>query len=545
MTLVARCILLSCLLMGGVLVGDLRPASSQVRIAQVEQAEIVFWQSVRDSNNPSELEAYLKAYPKGRFAPLATIRLNKLKTNVKPQKTSQQPAAQPSPSGETRTEIPPAPRTKPHAWLGVLIMPVNAKRADEIGLAAAAGIEIQSLYPFGPAKTSGLKPHDVIVSADGTAVIDLKHFAQLVSRWKPSEAIELVVLRDGKRLTAKVTLGDFFNDLWGAAHNGDAFATYMLGMSFARGNYVERDQQAASIWLRRAAAGGNTAAMNSIGFRYSVGLGVQRDDREAVRWYRKAADAGNTKAMVALGEHYQKGRGVERNLAEGARWIKLAADKGDIAAAALYGHFLMFGNGVEKNASLAVDYSRRAAQANIATAYPTLGVAYYYGRGVTKDHREAVKWFRRAAEHKMTNGFFGLALMYQRGEGGLKKNLDEAIRFYRKAAEAGHRISLDRLKALNATVYDPEEVQQLLSELGFDPGPINGRPGRKTAQAIRAFQKSRGLPVDGKASLRLVGQLRAALKTRTTAKTKTEVGDSKTAAKPAVFDALKNLEKLD
>ena len=40
-----------------------------------EQYEITFWESIKDSNYAGDYEAYLKAYPNGRFAPLAKARL--------------------------------------------------------------------------------------------------------------------------------------------------------------------------------------------------------------------------------------------------------------------------------------------------------------------------------------------------------------------------------------------------------------------------------------------------------------------------------------
>ena len=41
-------------------------------------------------------------------------------------------------------------------------------------------------------------------------------------------------------------------------------------------------------------------------------------------------------------------------------------------------------------------------------------------------------------------------------------------------------------------------AQRRLAELGFDPGPADGRPGARTAAAIRAFQAQRGLDVNGR-----------------------------------------------
>jgi membrane-bound lytic murein transglycosylase B len=52
-------------------------------------------------------------------------------------------------------------------------------------------------------------------------------------------------------------------------------------------------------------------------------------------------------------------------------------------------------------------------------------------------------------------------------------------------------LSLDERKAL----------QQALKDKGFDPGPIDGVVGAGTKKALKAWQKSAGLPADGYASL--------------------------------------------
>ncbi|WP_315920466.1 peptidoglycan-binding protein [Mesorhizobium sp. SP-1A] len=41
------------------------------------------------------------------------------------------------------------------------------------------------------------------------------------------------------------------------------------------------------------------------------------------------------------------------------------------------------------------------------------------------------------------------------------------------------------------------EIQRRLAELGFQPGPLDGVPGPKTAEAIKQFQRARGLAADG------------------------------------------------
>jgi peptidoglycan hydrolase-like protein with peptidoglycan-binding domain len=50
-------------------------------------------------------------------------------------------------------------------------------------------------------------------------------------------------------------------------------------------------------------------------------------------------------------------------------------------------------------------------------------------------------------------------------------------------------------------------IQKHLAGAGFDPGRIDGVPGRRTAGAIRAFQVYVGLPDDGVASVCLLRSL--------------------------------------
>jgi hypothetical protein len=53
-------------------------------------------------------------------------------------------------------------------------------------------------------------------------------------------------------------------------------------------------------------------------------------------------------------------------------------------------------------------------------------------------------------------------------------------------------------------------AQRLLTELGYQPGPVDGLPGPRTNRAVSAFQGDSGLPVDGKVSRDLLAQLEAA-----------------------------------
>ena len=58
------------------------------------------------------------------------------------------------------------------------------------------------------------------------------------------------------------------------------------------------------------------------------------------------------------------------------------------------------------------------------------------------------------------------------------------------------------------------DMQNCLATLGFDPGPVDGLPGRQTLNAIRAYQTTAGLPADGYASIPLLDRLHTTLQAK-------------------------------
>lgn len=82
--------------------------------ASPEQFELAFWNSIKDSSHAGDYEAYLKAYPKGRFAALAQARLARLRAPAQPPAAAQAPAATPAPAPRPQTaQSPPAAKPKP------------------------------------------------------------------------------------------------------------------------------------------------------------------------------------------------------------------------------------------------------------------------------------------------------------------------------------------------------------------------------------------------------------------------------------------------
>jgi serine protease Do len=91
-------------------------------------------------------------------------------------------------------------------WLGVRIQDVTADVAEALELADAKGALVTDV-PEGPGKESGIKAGDVITTFDGNDVKDTRELVRLVGNTQVGKAVRVVVIRDGKSETLKVTLG--------------------------------------------------------------------------------------------------------------------------------------------------------------------------------------------------------------------------------------------------------------------------------------------------------------------------------------------------
>ena len=79
---------------------------------------------------------------------------------------------------------------------------------------------------------------------------------------------------------------------------------------------------------------------------------------------------------------------------------------------------------------------RAQAEQGDPEAQFNLGVCFHDGQGVKQDIAEAVKWYRKAAEQGLGSASFYLGFCYAKGE-GVKKDDAEAVKWYLKAAEQG------------------------------------------------------------------------------------------------------------
>ncbi len=68
------------------------------------------------------------------------------------------------------------------------------------------GVRFTDVRPNSPAAKAGLRAQDTLISFAGKEIKNLEDFTFMLRTHKPGETVEVIVLRDGKPLTAKVTL---------------------------------------------------------------------------------------------------------------------------------------------------------------------------------------------------------------------------------------------------------------------------------------------------------------------------------------------------
>ena len=97
-----------------------------------------------------------------------------------------------------------------------------------------------------------------------------------------------------------------------------------------------------------------------------------------------------------------------------------------------------------------IDLLKESLQGN-ATAQYNLGYCYDEAHGVEQSDDEAVKWFRKAAEQGEATAQKNLGYCYKLGH-GVEKSYDEAVKWYRKAAEQGNADAQHNLKDLETRI---------------------------------------------------------------------------------------------
>ena len=359
-------------------------------------------------------------------------------------------AAQPEPSGgATAEKTTPAP-------------PAEAK-AEQFrpGEGGWIGVELRE---------ATLKPDQLAVAGQerGISIVSVLSYGRGAAAGL--KAGDIILALDGKKVGP---VGDLVKAISGSKPGTTVALTLLRDL---QGIEVEVTLGGRISDTIRAAEAGDDFAQLQLGFMYGTGQGLEKDEEQTLRWYLASANQGNRIAQYNMGNLYREGRGVPKDPVKAADW------------------------------------NRRSAEQGYSLAQTRMGYSLVNGHGVAKNEIQAVQWYEKAAEQKEPYALNNLGMMYIDGRGGLAKNKARGVELLREAAELGNELAKTNLKRMKLDPYDPAEIQGALADLGFDPGPVDGKMGSKTRRALRAFQERVGLNPNGDVTVELLDLLRKSRK---------------------------------
>ena len=91
------------------------------------------------------------------------------------------------------------------AVLGISMMPIDDKIAEELKLSSRNGVYIGEVSKSGAADKAGIKAGDILIAIDSTKITNPASVQEAVSRFSPGDNAVVTVLRDGKELKLDVT----------------------------------------------------------------------------------------------------------------------------------------------------------------------------------------------------------------------------------------------------------------------------------------------------------------------------------------------------
>ncbi len=169
-------------------------------------------------------------------------------------------------------------------------------------------------------------------------------------------------------------------------------AMFALGRAYAANRQLP---EAAAAW-RKAADKGSTAAMVELGVLFASGSGVTKDEEQARKLFEKAAQAGNPRAVANLSVLGGKG-GAPVDPAQARTMLSGVADSNSAEAQFQLG--LMLANGVggpQDDVAARALFEKAAAQGHPG-ALEWMGSFAQAGRGGPKDTDAAKSYYEKAA----------------------------------------------------------------------------------------------------------------------------------------------------
>jgi localization factor PodJL len=263
--------------------------------------------------------------------------------------------------------------------------------------------------------------------------------------------------------------------------------------------------------IETQAFNGNAEAQHDLAAIYTAGHGgVKQNFERAALWFREAADNNVPNARYNLGVLHHQGLGQERDLDRALYWYREAAKLNHAEAQYNLGIAHIEGIGTEYNPPLAAAFFERAANNGVMEAAYNLGLIYENGLLGEPKPNEALLWYKIAADQGVPDAKSAMEGLVKTLQIDMKDvdNLVERMQQINESVK-GRRAGPENISSNSATANQVivSQIQEFLMLTGDYTGPADGINGPNTERAIRSYQATHDLTIDGKATKTLLNHM--------------------------------------
>lgn len=185
--------------------------------------------------------------------------------------------------------------------------------------------------------------------------------------------------------------------------------------------------------VSKEAEKGDPQAMAALATLYEQGVGTAKNYTKAVDWHHKAAVANHAPSIYQLGLAYEMGKGVTANRDTAQKNFQKAAALKVPEAYYKLASMAMAGSAPKPDDKKALNYLKDGGITG-GKGMEAIGTFYENGVGLVPNYTEALKWYKKASDAGLVEAMYRLGSCYEIGI-GTPVNPKEAIAFYQKASD--------------------------------------------------------------------------------------------------------------
>lgn len=271
-----------------------------------------------------------------------------------------------------------------------------------------------------------------------------------------------------------------------AISKSDSEALFYMALTFFWGENQSQDYKQSYEWATKAADRNHARAQCLLGICRAMGLGIDQNTTVMLYWLHKSSEFRDVGGLYCLAQCYEKGWGIPQNLQTALYFYAEAANLGDAVS-----------KKKAKELTEVIDDANKEYTAEDIEQWFEKGEEYYFGDEETEpNYKEAIKWYRKAAKAGHADAQFSLGYCYLNGQ-GVATDEEVACKWLKKATEQKHPEAMYNLgTCFEQGLGVPIDIEKALSlyteakQLGYaDANEAIGQLNRSIAAYKVYFEK--------------------------------------------------------